>query len=307
MITSIFNKSKPINFIIVFFITALAFITARTGLLDNPMALGIMFKQLAVFAICIITILLFDFIITKNSLTKSNNYEILLFSLFLLTLVQTTNNTHILLSNFFLLLALRRIMSLSSQKSVKSKLFDAALWVAVASVFYFWAILFFAAVILSLILYTDNNISHWVLPFLGVGTVLVIAMSVSILCYGDYFEISKESQSISYDFSPYNSVKFLVAITMLLSFGIWSSIFYLQNIKKKKKASRASFKMVIIVAVIAFILVLQAPKKNGSEFLFLFGPLAIIITNYIETIEEKWFKEVFLAVLVLLPFVLLVL
>lgn len=307
MITSLFNKSKPINFIIVFFITALAFITARTGFLDSPMAFTVIFKHIVIFIICVVTILLFDFIITKNSLTKSNNYEILLFSLFLLTLVQTTNNTHILLSNFFVLLALRRVMSLSSQKSIKSKLFDAALWIAVASVFYFWAILFFAAVILSLILYTDNNIRHWIVPFLGIGTVLIIAMSISILFYGNYFEISKESRLISYDFSPYNSVQFLVAITMLLSFGIWSSIFYLQNIKKKKKASRASFKMVIIVAIIAFVLVLQAPKKNGSEFLFLFAPLAIIITNYIETIEEKWFKELFLAALVLLPFVLLML
>ena len=307
MITSFFNKSKPINYIIVFFITAVAFITARTGFFENTLTLSFFFKQLVVFAICIITILLLDFIITKNNLTKSNNYEVLLFSLFLLTLVQTTNNTHILISNFFVLLALRRIMSLSSQKSIKSKLFDAALWIAVASVLYFWAILFFVAVILSLILYTDNNIRHWIMPFLGVGTVLIIAMSISIVLYGDYFEISKESQSISYDFSPYNSVKFLVAITMLLSFGIWSSIFYLQNIKKKKKASRVSFKMVIIVAVIAFVLVLQAPKKNGSEFLFLFGPLAIIVTNYMEIIEEKWFKEVFIAALVLLPFVVLML
>jgi hypothetical protein len=99
----------------------------------------------------------------------------------------------------------------------------------------------------------------------------------------------------------------LVAITLLISFGIWSSIFYLKNIKNKKKALRTSFRLIIITAVIAFLIVVQAPIKNGSEFLFLFAPLAIIITNYIEIIKEKWFKEVFLSVLIITPFILLLL
>ena len=46
-------------------------------------------------------------------------------------------------------------------------------------------------------------------------------------------------------------------------------------------------------------------EKTSGEFVFLFAPLAIIITNYIETIEENWFKELFLSVLVIAPIVLL--
>ncbi|WP_308991792.1 DUF6427 family protein [Mariniflexile litorale] len=307
MITSIFNKSKQINFIIVLFIAVLAFLNARTNTIIEPISILFVAKQITVFFICIITILVFNFIITKNSLTQSNNYEVLLFSLFLLTLVQTTSNSNILISNFFVLLGLRRIISLRSQKNIKSKLFDAALCIAIASLFYFWAILFFIAFLFSLIFYSDNNIRHWIIPFIGVATVFSISVGVSIVVYNDFFEIFKSSRSVSYDFSPYNSTKYLVAITMLFSFGIWSSIFYLQSIKKKKKDLRASFKIVIIAAIIAFVLILLAPKKNGSEFLFLFAPLSIIITNYIEIVDDKWFKEVFLGVLVLIPFWLLVL
>ncbi|WP_445732035.1 DUF6427 family protein [Mariniflexile sp.] len=307
MITSIFNKSKPINFIIVFFITVLAFLTARADTVMDAVTVAYVFKQVAVFLICVVTILVFNFIITKNSFTKDNHYEILIFSLFLLTFVQTTSNASILVSNFFVLLGVRRIISLRSQSSVKKKLFDAALWIGVASLFYFWAILFFAVVILSLILYTDNHLRHWILPFIGIATVFVIAISISVVLYNDFYKIFNSSHSVSYDFSIYNSTRYLVAITMVLSFGIWSSIFYLQNIKKKKKASRASFKIIIIAAIIAFVIVLQAPNKTGSEFLFLFAPLAIIITNYLETIEEKWFKEVFFTVLLIIPFLLLLL
>lgn len=307
MITSIFNKSKIINLIIVFFITLLAFVTARTNIINETITPVFVFNQLATFFMCAITILVFNFIVTKNNLTKSNSYEILLFSLFFLTLVQTTNHTNILISNFFVLLGIRRIISLRSQKNIKSKLFDAALWIAFASLFYFWAILFFIVIIFSLFFYADNSLRHWIIPSIGVATVFSIAVGVSIIMYNDYFEIFNSSRSISYDFSVYNSANYIVAITMLISFGIWSSIFYLQNIKKQKKDLRASFKIVIITAIIAFVVVLFAPDKNGSEFLFLFAPLAIIITNYIQTIEDKWFREVFVAILFIMPFVLLML
>ena len=307
MITSIFNKSKPINFIIVLFITALAFLTARTNLITEPITAALVVKQTSVFLVCVLTILVFHFIITKNSLTQSNSYEILLFSLFLLTLEQTTSNTNILISNLFVLLGLRKIMSLRSQKNIKSKLFDAALYIAIASLLYFWAVLFFIAIPFSLIFYSDNNIRHWVIPFMGAATIFSIAVGVSVVVYNDFYEIFKSSRTFSYDFSPYNSTKFLVGITMLFSFGLWSSLFYLQNIKKKKKGLRASFKIVIVAAIIAFVLVLLAPQKNGSEFLFLFAPLAVIITNYIEIVEDKWFKEIFLALLIFTPFLLLTL
>ncbi|WP_372754726.1 DUF6427 family protein [Mariniflexile sp.] len=307
MITSIFNNSKVINFVSVFIITVLAFLTARTNLVSETFSTVFVLNQLFAFLLCALTILLFSFIVSKNNLAKSNNFEILLFSLFLLLLEQTTSHTNILISNFFVLLGIRRIISLRSQKSIKSKLFDAALWVGVASLFYFWAILFFIVIIMSLFFYADNNVRHWVIPFVGSATIFSIAVATSVILHDDYFEIFNASRRISYDFSRYNSTTYIVAITMLISFGIWSSLFYLQNIKKQKRDLRASFKIVIVAALVSFVVVLFAPDKNGSEFLFFFAPLAIIITNYIQTIQDKWFKEIFFLILLVMPFLLLML
>jgi len=307
MITSFFNKSRPIYFIIIFFITLLAFMIARINRINETMTIDFVLKQAVLLFVIFASILLLNFIVNKNSLTNKNNFEIVLFSLFLLFITQTTSHSNVLLSNFFVLLGLRRIVSLRSQKNTKKKLFDAAFWIAVAALFYFWSILFFVLIILSLVLYTDNNIRHWIIPFLGVFAVFIVSCSVSVVLFDSFFEIINLTPEISYDFSNYNSVQYLIAITVLLSFGVWSSIFYSQNIKKKKKAFRASFKTIILAAVIGFFIVIQAPDKNGSEFLFLFAPLAIIIANYIDIIQEKWFKESFLAVLVIAPFLLLLL
>lgn len=307
MITSIFSKSKPINFLIVFFITLLAFIIARLVENSGETSALFIFKQFALFSLCYTSILLFNFIVNKNSLSKNSNYEILLFSLFLLALYEATTHTNILFSNFFILLGLRRVMSIRSQTSVNKKLFDAAFWIAIAALFYFWAILFFILIIASLLLYTDNKINHWIIPFTGILTVFIITVGVSIVFNDSFFGAFKSLPRTSFDYSGYNSLRYLIAITVLLSFGIWSSVFYIKSIKQKKKPFRASFNTIIVAVLIGFAIVVFAPRKDGSEFLFMFAPLAIIVANYIEIIEEKWFREVFLSVLILIPFILLLL
>jgi hypothetical protein len=307
MITSIFSKSKPINFVIVFFITLLAFIIAKIKLDGAIIKMTYIIEQASLFFICYISILTLNFIVGKNNLTQKNNYEILLFSLFLGTIPQTMLDSNIILANFFVLLALRRIISLRSQIDVKKKLFDAAFWITIASLFYFWAILFFILILATLLFYTDNRIKNWIIPFMGSMVVLIITGCYSMIAYDNFFAVFNMSPEISYDFSMYNTIQYIVAVTILLSFGLWSTVFYLKVIKKKMKKFKGSFKTILVAALIAFLIVVVSPEKKGSEFLFLFAPLAIIITNYIETIKERWFKEVFLFILFGTPIILLML
>ena len=90
MITSIFSKSKPINFIIVFFITLLAFVVARLRFANRTLHSAFYLEEMGLFFVCYASILVVNFIVSKNSLSRKSNYEILLFSLFLFTLPQTT-------------------------------------------------------------------------------------------------------------------------------------------------------------------------------------------------------------------------
>jgi hypothetical protein len=73
------------------------------------------------------------------------------------------------------------------------------------------------------------------------------------------------------------------------------------------KSNKPSFKLIILSAILGLFIIAVAPSKNGSEFLFLFAPLSIIMTNYIEVIPEKWFKEILLWIIILTPIVLLML
>jgi len=307
MITSIFRKSKPINFIIVFLITLFGFVIVNIKSDDVSDILSFIFEKGFIFSICYISILILNFIVGKNNLTQKNNYEILLYSLFLVMLPQTMVNENIIISNFFILLALRRILSLRSQLNTKKKLFDASFWIAIATLFYFWAILFFILIYLVLLLFTDNKVKNWIVPFTGLITVFLISICYTGLANDNFLDGLNIYPQISFDFSSYNSKKYIIATTILLSFGIWSSLFYLNSIKKKMKKFKPVFKAIFAMLVIAFSIVIIAPVKNGSEFLFLFPPLAIVVSNYLEMIKEKWFRELFFLVLIVAPIVLLML
>ncbi|MBP1838588.1 DUF6427 family protein [Formosa algae] len=307
MITSIFSKSKPINFIVVFAITVGTFFIAHFKYAGGSDLLQHYIKYFFIFCASFCSILVLDFLVSKNKLTQKSSYEILLYALFLMTLPQTMLNENIVYANFFILLALRRILSLRSQIDVKKKLLDAAFWIAIASLFYFWSILFIFLIYVALLFHSNTNLKEWIIPILGVAAVFVLGVCYSIIVYNDFFKALDLLPVVNLNFNSYNTLQYIVGVTLLVSFGIWSSVFYIRTIKSKKSDFKPAYKVVLVAALIAFSLMILSPKKEGGEFLFSFAPLAIIITNYLETIQDKWFKEIFLGLLIFVPFGLLLL
>ncbi|MGC6430408.1 MAG: DUF6427 family protein [Jejuia sp.] len=305
MITSVFSKSKPINFIITFFVVAIACIVSYVENDSNQLSVNTVGNSMLLLIGSYFGLLVLNFIAVKNSLTQTTYFEIVLFALFILLFPQTTENLNIILANTFLLFGLRRMISLRSQKNMKKKLFDAGFWLSVAVLCYPWAVLFIFLIVAAVLLYTDGNVRNWLIPFVAISAVFIISYSISLLFDLNHLENIVYGLKVSFDFVQYNSVRFLVGLTVLLSFGLWSSLFYIKNINQKKRDLRPSFYMVIWTVVISFLALIIAPEKSGGELLFMFAPLAIIIANYIEVIREKWFKELFFSALIVVPIVLL--
>ena len=307
MISNFFSKSKPIHYIVVSVILLVVFILSRLKVFPENPGVIVFAEQIGLFLIALLSVFVFDFLVSRNSLTKKNSYNIILFVLFFAILPQTLLNSRLLFANFFILLALRRLISLRSQKDIKKKLFDSSFWVAVATLFYFWSSLFFILIFAALLVYVITDIKNYLIPIIGIATVMVIAVSYFILIDKDIFSYVVGLFDYSIDYSPLNSKRIIIGATLLLSFGLWSLFYYIKNIKSQMKSYRPSFKLIILSAIIGLVIIGIVPSKNGSEFVFLFAPLSIIMTNYVEVISEKWFKETLLWVIALTPIVLLML
>lgn len=305
MITSIFKKSKPINFIIVAIFVVLLFIITNFTLLFNDFdsALTASLKLL----ITLFLVFLLDFIISKNNLTRGNSYAIMTYGLLFGMFPQAMAYSDLLLANLFVMFALRRLISLQSKLHIKKKLFDAAFWITIATLFYFWSMLFFALVIVALIYYSQNDIKNTIIPFVSVAAVVVLLLIYNICVYDVYLRPSNFQRYASLDYTPYNSKESIIKLTVLFTSFIWILVSFFRILPDKNKNLKPSYFLIAWGSIIAILVAIISPVKNGSEFLFLFAPFSIIMANYIEVISERWFKEVFVVLLIITPIITLLL
>ena len=307
MITRFFSTSKPIHLVLTILFACILFFLVRKDLFVDGFSIAILFKQLGFFLLVLVSIALLSFMVNKNTLTQGNNYAILFFVLLIAMLPATLQYNNILWSNVFILLALRRIISLKSNLNIKKKLLDASIWITIASLLYFWSILFFALIFAALFLFAIPNIKNWVIPFIGVAIVVIITLAFSIVTTNTLDDFSWYIEPLDYDLSAYNNRQSIIAITLIVSLGLWALFFYIRSIKDKLKSLRAAHVLIMYAALTAIIIIGVAPGKNGSEFLFLFAPLAIIMSNFIETVTENWFAEIYIWLLIAVPIIGLVL
>lgn len=305
MITSIFSKSKPINIIIVVVVVILLFVITNYTQLFNDLSNVLL--ALSKLGITLFLIFLLDFIVSKNDLTQRNSYTIMTFGLLFGLFPQAMKYSDLLLSNLFVFFALRRLISLHSKLSIKKKLFDAAFWIALATLFYFWSILFFALVLVALIYYSQNDIKNTLVPLTGLATVMVLLMVYNIFMYDVFIRPSNFERYTSLDYTPYNSTENILKLTVLFTSYIWILIYYFRTLSDKNKKLKPSYFIIAWASIIAVLVAIIAPIKNGSEFLFLFAPFSIIMANYMEVITERWFKEVFIGLLIITPIIALLL
>ncbi|WP_417865382.1 DUF6427 family protein [Xanthomarina gelatinilytica] len=308
MISSFFSKAKPIHFVAVTLLLLVAFTYTKAIHIKQSVDVLFIFKQFLLFGVCIFSIFVFDFLSGKNDLTKNNSYKILFFSLFMVMMPQTFLNSKLLVANLFILFALRRIISIRSKKQINKKVFDAAFWISLATLLSFWCSLYYILIFAALFLYTVADVKNWIIPFIGILTVGVITVSFLVLTNTDvitYF--SSINTAVGFDFSMLNSSQIVLSSTVILSYFVWAVFFYVLNIKSKSKSYKPSYFLVLLAALIAIAILVIVPQKSGAEFLFLFAPLSIIMANYMEIISEKWFKEILIWMLMLVPLINLML
>ncbi len=315
MLTSFFGKSNPINFLILgAFIVVGYLLGAISGssIIITPFSL---LNHGFFIVLSVLSMLLLDFIIRKNNLTKNNTFAILFFTCFLVMLPVIFLQHKILLANAILLLAFRRIMSLRSDKNSSKKILDASVWITVASLFYFWSLLFFIPLFIAVLQKPNTNYKQILIPFTGFVAVLMINTAYQLVVNDSLLWFLKWKGTISFDFSRYNSAAVLVPITVILAFYIWAGIYRILKLSVVPLKERPNYLLLLYLSITALFVGLAGPEKTGGEILFMLAPVAIIATNYIENFEneryvekdilEFWFKEIMLWLVVVLPFVFL--
>mgnify|MGYP006145046871 CR=1 FL=1 len=297
MITSIFDKTRPLNYLIIAILLLLAQFAYffLNGLFSNGLISIAYF--IVYFGINVASLALVNFVTLRNTLTKNNNFAVLLYFIFLLFFPKTFQSGEVLISNFFLLLALRRLVSLRSMISIKEKIFDASFWIFVAALFHFWSISYILLVFISIILHVSRDFKNWLIPFIALFSVTVLFFAVNIAFDNKLFSHLMEQSYLSFDFTYFETVYQNIALSIYVSVAL---LFFINmNLTQASKPLnlQSSFKKVIFSFVLGVFIYVLSANKNNSCLLFSFAPLAVMGGNFFDGLQNKVLKEIILITL----------
>ena len=303
MLTSFFASSKPIHSIVVMVYMSLAYFWANGQLLFGEFSWQNIVQVIGCWILYIVALLVFSFIIQKNELTQATSYKTVLFGVFTAALPALFSTPYILLSGLCVLIALRRIISLRSGLVIERKLFDAAFWLTIASLFYFWSGFFFAILFLSIFLYVRTQLRYWFIPLLGIGVVGVFICCYVLYIGDDQSYILKYIDSVAFNFSAYSTLGILISLTFLTGVLFWCIWRYFAMMSATVFSQRGSYILIMSSIIVALIIIILAPDKTGAEWYFLIPFLTIVAANYVEQTTNKFFTEFLLWVAIVIPVV----
>lgn len=285
MIIKLFEKSKPINLIIAISIITLGFTTHYF--------LGHFiwsFNKITGIITAVSSVLLIDFISKKNKLSNQSSFVVLFFSIFINLYWITTSEYSILYANFFILLALRKIISLKSNTNTIQKIFDAGFWIAIATLFSFWSILYFAILYVGIILYASGNYKHYLIPFISVFTVFVIVNSYSLFSNQTLYQY--HNPIITFHFQSISSLKNNTILSFLAT--LIATLFLLITPKTKhlSKKNKSSYLLISITLLIAIIIFVFNPKIDS--LLYTYFPVSVLLSAIFEQISKKQIQSLIL-------------
>jgi hypothetical protein len=305
MLTSFFGKSNPINFLVLSIYIIIGYflgVVRGNEEILNFEKIGI---HLIFLGMTIFSMFLLDFIVKKNALSRPNNYDILFFVCFLVIIPVALTNKTTILANVLVLLALRRILSLYSEKNMEKKVLDASLYITAASLFYFYSLFFFVVLFLAIIRKNHTTYKHLFIPFAGFCTVFALTTTYHFLVNDSFNWFYSWIPITSLDFSEYNNIVLVIGLSIIGAFVVWTTFFRLIKLSSISRKERPNYLLVIIVLLATLAMAFFSEEKTGAEFLFILAPAAIITANYIEKINEFWFRELLLWLMVITPIVLL--
>lgn len=253
----------------------------------------------------ILPMLALNFVAQKNNLTNKGTFTILLYAFLTAILPNSLTSFPILLANVFVLLALQNILHLRNEKYSKSKIFNASIFIGLASLAYFWSIGFIILVFLGILFFDSKNYRNWIIPFIGITMVYVFANCFTLLFYDSFFAIANYVDPISFSFRAYFIKEHLFSVGIISICTVFFFSIYLIKFGRKTANIKPILKVVIIYLVVAIVVAVIAPKKDTSELFFMVTPLSLIGTTYLEMNYHQFAKEINIWVFILIPFTVL--
>lgn len=298
MLANFFSKSKPVNFILIIVLFLIYYV------LDSFVyrSVAINLEVFIIIPLFLGLFFLYNFIITKNRLTKDDSYAFLLFVIGLGCLPQLNVAYVVLVKYIILFLFLRRIYSLRTLNSVYEKLFDSGLWLGVLFLLSPENVLYLVLLFVAVLLFVKITFRTVVIPVLGFLTPIFLFFTYHFYSdtLADFYQLFEIVLTL--DFYIYNASFYVISIT---TFGMITFISILLrsgrifSVSNRFKRSWILLMLHLLIAVTSLLLV---DTKDGTELVAILIPSTILIANWIQSVERKIIVNIVLLVFLVISF-----
>jgi hypothetical protein len=208
----------------------------------------------------------------------------------------------LLLANLFLLLSIERILSSYHKDEAFAHVFDTGIYIGIASLFYFPAIILFPMVWVGLIVIRTFVWREWIISFLGL--ILPYLFILTYYFWHDninlflmdkiFYPASDAKYSIESEPISFLVLSFFLVLIILLSF-----LKLTQGLPVNTILSRNILVVFIWMIALSFVAFLMAPHLNLRYFSFMAIPLTIYISHYLLTAKKSLWAEFLFTTLLL--------
>lgn len=306
MISSIFGKTKPINFIILLGFLFVFYWTVQLGFYKMEFITDAVVTKSLALSVLLFSVFVVDFIIKRNKITLPNSYAILFYVLLIVVFPETLSDNNAILCSLFILLATRRMLSIKSLKDIKLKIFDATLWILVSSIFYNWAIIYLILVFVSIYIYDPKNIRNWLVVFVATCSYFLILYAFLIAIDQPNFLVS--NYNYKFDYNVLDVLNWSSGLKILL-YTITNIVFGAIGFLKLGKTGVGkitTLRLISLSFLLGLMLSLLSTTGTQHAIIITFFPSVVFITNYLESIKRNNIKEVVLTLSVFVPLVVFI-
>ncbi|WP_420603483.1 DUF6427 family protein [Flagellimonas sp.] len=306
MISSFFGKTKPINYIVLSVFLFLFYVVYLFFGADRGLTLDTLPSDSLVLGTLLLSIYVISRMVKTEKVTGLSSFAILFFTLLLGVFSDALGDSNAIFANFFLLLAIWRLLAIKSVRNVKHKIFDASFLICAASLFYDWALIFMILVFVGINVYDRKPPKNWMVPFLAMVTVLILSFTTLIVY--DSLDFFENHYRFTIDFLSNDFLGQDGIVKLLIYLSIMLAIMFLVFLKVRKKGGgklvllRMVFLAFVLGAAVSFL-----RFNEASPVLITFFPAAVFLTNYLETIKKAKLRELVVVICILTSLLLFVL
>lgn len=294
MISSVFGKTKPINYVLVLSFLFVLYVLlwglryeALPGFTELP------FEVLTLAAL-FLSALLVNFIVQRNGLTGSHGFAMYFFAVLYLYFPDTLMDGRSVAATLFFLLGMRRLISMQSLRDIKSKVFDATLWFLVSSLFLKWCVLLLPLIFIYLYFYEPKQLRNWMVPFAALTVFVLIGSGVTALT-GNSLGLLEYYLSDWPGFRPLAfswgyGIIFAAYLLVVVVAGVVSFL----KLGKSGHGRIVSMRLIFIAFAITATLVIVSGQNDSGVEMLTFFPAAVFLSRYVQIVKREPLRDTLL-------------